>query len=56
MLIDKHTIKIIGSRYDHKKDKRFKATFIGTEFGDDTQTEISGDEVIEEDEEDNEDE
>ena len=20
MLIDKHTIKIIGSRYDHKKD------------------------------------
>ena len=24
MLIDKHTIKIIGSRYDHKKDKRIK--------------------------------
>nr|BAR39428.1 hypothetical protein [uncultured Mediterranean phage uvMED] len=24
MLIEKHTIKIIGSRYDHKKDKRIK--------------------------------
>ena len=24
MLIDKHTIKIIGSKYDHKKDKRIK--------------------------------
>ena len=33
-----------------EKDKRFKATFTGTEYGDDTQTEYSGDEIIEEDE------
>jgi hypothetical protein len=39
-----------------EKDKRFKATFIGTEFGDDTQTEISGDEMIEEDDDNEEDE
>ena len=39
-----------------EKNKRFKATFIGTEFGDDTQTKISGDEVIEEDDDNEEDE
>jgi hypothetical protein len=33
-----------------EKDKRFKATFTGTEYGDDTQTEYGGDEIIEEDE------
>ena len=33
-----------------EKNKRFKATFIGTEYGDDTQTKYSGDEIIEEDE------
>lgn len=31
-----------------EKDKRFKATFNGTEFGDDTQTEYGGDEIKEE--------
>ena len=31
------------------KNKNSKATFEGTEFGDDTQTEYGGDEVIEED-------
>ena len=24
MLIDKHTVKIIGSKWDHKKDKRIQ--------------------------------
>ena len=33
-----------------EKDKRFKATFKGTEFGDDSQTEYGGDETKEEDE------
>ena len=33
-----------------EKDKRFKATFTGTEFGDDSQTEYGGDETKEEDE------
>ena len=33
-----------------EKDKRFKATFKGTEFGDDCQTEYGGDETKEEDE------
>jgi len=33
-----------------EKDKRFKATFKGTEFGDDAQTEYGGDETKEEDE------
>ena len=32
-----------------KQDKRFKATFKGTEFGDDTQTEYGGDEIKKED-------
>ena len=31
-----------------EKDKRFKATFTGTEYGDDTQTEYGGDEPKEE--------
>ena len=35
-----------------EKDKRFKATFKGTEFGDDTQTNISGDEVKEDEDND----
>jgi len=30
-----------------EKDKRFKATFKGTEFGDDSQTEYGGDEIKE---------
>ena len=30
-----------------EKDKRFKATFKGTEFGDDSQTEYGGDEMKE---------
>ena len=34
-----------------ENEKRFKATFKGTEFGDDTQTEFGGDEVKEEEEE-----
>ena len=32
------------------KDKRFKATFEGTEYGDDTQCEYAGDEIINESE------
>tara|TARA_R100000781_G_C4055862_1_gene119350 strand:- start:86 stop:325 length:240 start_codon:yes stop_codon:yes gene_type:complete len=35
-----------GSTYS---DKNSKATFEGTKYGDNTQTEISGDEVIEKD-------
>ena len=31
-----------------EKDKRFQATFKGTEFGDDSQTEYGGDETKEE--------
>ena len=34
-----------------EKDKRFKAIFKGTEFGDDAQTEYGGDETKEEDDE-----
>ena len=34
-----------------EKNKRFKAKFIGTEYGDDTQTEFGGDEIIGESEE-----
>ena len=33
-----------------EKNKRFQATFKGTEFGDDSQTEYGGDETKEEDE------
>ena len=30
MLIDKHTVKIIGSKWDHKKDKRIQDQIIAT--------------------------
>ena len=30
MHIDKHTIKVIGTKYDHKKDKRIKDQTIAT--------------------------
>jgi len=39
-------------KIQEEKDKRFKATFRGTEFGDDTQTNISGDEVKEDEDND----
>ena len=30
MLIDKHTVKIIGSKWDHKKEKRLQDQIIAT--------------------------
>ena len=30
MLIDKHTVKIVGSKWDHKKDKRIQDQVIAT--------------------------
>ena len=30
MHIDRHTIKVIGTKYDHKKDKRIKDQTIAT--------------------------
>ena len=30
MLVDKHTVKIIGSKWDHKKEKRLQDQIIAT--------------------------